>query len=84
MAAQLSLASANVTDENGHAVATRVHVVVRGNVLTMRSGDGSGPDERPGVQSVTQVSRGVWRLRFPDATELTVTRTGGCGCGGRR
>lgn len=82
MAAPLSLASATVTDEAGHAVATKAQVLVRENVLSMRSGGTS--DDRPGVQSVTQVSRGVWRIRFPDSTELTVTRQGGCGCGGRR
>lgn len=78
MPAQLSLASANVTGPDG-LMASKAQVLIRGDVLKI------GPDrEVAGVQSATQVARGRWVVRFADASELTVERVGGCGCGGRR
>ena len=81
MAAQLSLASAKIIKPNGEVVES-AQVLVRGNVLTLRHGGAS--DVYPDVQAVTQTRRGVWTIRFPDATEVTVERIGRSCCGGRR
>lgn len=81
MAAQLSLASAKVTNGD-EVVAASAQVLVRGDTMTLRH---SGTSEQlEHVQSVEAVSRGVWLVRFPDGTELTVTRSGRTCCGGRR
>ena len=44
---------------------------------------GGATEQRTGLQTVQQTSRGVWTLRFADGTELTVTRNGKSCCGGR-
>lgn len=80
MAAQLSLAAAKVTGPDG-TLASKAQVLVRGDTLTIRH-DGKA-DVRTGVQTVTQVSRGRWAIRFPDATELLVERVGRSCCGRR-
>lgn len=80
MAAGLSLAAAKVEGPDG-LIADRAQVLVRQNVLTVRAG--GVVDTFDGVQTVEQVSRGRWVLRFPDASEVTITRAAGCGCGGR-
>lgn len=83
MAAQLSLAAANVTDEQGALVGQRDDpVLIRGNVL--RIGAGKGAVVREHVMAVESVSRGVWSVRFPDATVLTVARSNAACCGQRR
>lgn len=81
MAAGLSIAAARVEGPAG-LIAERAQVLVRGNVLTVRGG--GILDTFDGVQAVEQTTRGQWRIRFPDASEIVVTRAAGCGCGGRR
>ena len=81
MAAPLSLASAVVAGPDG-AIHSDTSVLVRGDLLTMRQ-PGGATEQRTGLQTVQQTSRGVWTLRFADGTELTVTRNGKSCCGGR-
>lgn len=84
MAAQLSLAAANVTDEDGNLVGAKDDpVLIRQN--TMRIGIGNA-NVHHDVQTVTNPGHGVWLVRFADGHELTVRRgTGSCySCSGRR
>lgn len=78
MAAQLSLASASVTTDEGEALGTDEPVMIRQNTLRI----GIGADRTyQDVQAVTQVSRGVWQVLLPGTKVLTVTRSKDCGCG---
>lgn len=81
MAAALSLASAKITGPDGEIIHAEAQVLVRGTTLTLRHGGQS--TVRENVQTVTQVTRGKWSIRFPDATELTVERVGRRCCGRR-
>lgn len=79
MAAQLSLASATVTDDEDQQVGGKdAPVLVRGN--TLRIGAGNGATVFEDVQTVTQVGRGVWEITLPTTRVLTVRRAAGCGC----
>lgn len=80
MAAQLSLASATVTNDAGEVVAKDVPVLVRQNRLRIGVGDAMAYDD---VQQVTQTSRGVWVVTLPGSVTFTVSRKEDCGCGGR-
>lgn len=84
MAAQLSLAAAIVTDEDGNQVGNRDDpVLIRQN--TMRIGVGN-TNVHDGVLAVTNPAVGTWLVRFANGTELTVRRgTSSCySCSGRR
>jgi hypothetical protein len=73
MAANLSLAAANVQDEDGNRVGDRDDpVMIRNNVL--RVGVGDRALAFPNVSTVTNPGRGQWVIRFTDATEFTVQR----------
>jgi hypothetical protein len=79
MAAQLSLAAATVTDDDGQVIGTEEPVLIRQNVMRI----GVGNDRRyEDVQSVTQTGRNVWEVRFPTSVVLTVVRGADCGCHG--
>ena len=80
MAAQLSLASATVTDDEGTVLGKDEPVLIRQNVMRV----GVGNDRRyEDVQSVTQVGRNHWEVRFPTSKILTVLRGEDCGCRGQ-
>lgn len=81
MAAQLSLASATVTNDEGEVIGKDEPVLIRENVLRI----GVGHDRRyEHVQSVTAVGRNRWEVRFPTSVVLTVDRGAPCGpCTGR-
>lgn len=81
MAAHLSLSSVKLTAPDG-TVTNRAQVLVRGSTLTVRVGGTTTTHEQ--VQSVQQTSRGIWTIRFPDASEWTVERVGRSCCGARR
>jgi hypothetical protein len=79
MAAQLSLAAATVTDDDGQQIGKDEPVLIRQNVMRV----GVGNDRRyEDVQTVTQTGRNVWEVRFPTSRVLTVVRGEDCGCHG--
>lgn len=78
MAAQLSLASATVTNDNGEQVAKDQPVLVRQNVLRIGVGNAMVYED---VQAVTQTSRDVWTVTLPGSIVFTVNRGEDCGCG---
>jgi hypothetical protein len=83
MAANLSLAAANVTDDDGQPIGKRDEpVMIRNNVLRIGAGDAA--QAFPNVSTVTNPGRGIWTVRFVDSTEFTVRRgNAGCySCGG--
>lgn len=83
MAANLSLAAGNVTDDDGQPVGKRDDpVMIRNNVLRVGAGDTALTF--PNVSTVTNPGRGQWVIRFTDATEFMVQRgNAGCySCGG--
>lgn len=80
MAAGLQLARAHVITPAGeHA---RVGVMVRLNVAKLYEGR-TLVAEMDGVTAVTQVVRNKQWTVAGTGGEWTVTRLGGCGCGGR-
>lgn len=79
MAANLSLAQATVTDDNGQQIGKDEPVLIRENVLRVGVGDSR---TYPNVQAVTQVGRGRWEVRFPGSQILTIVRAADCGCRG--
>lgn len=78
MAAQLSLASATVTNDDGQQVAVDQPVLVRQNVLRIGVGTAHVYQD---VQAVTQTSRDVWQVTLPGSVVFTVSRGKDCGCG---
>lgn len=79
MAAQLSLAAATVTDDDGVVIGKDEPVLIRQNVMRV----GVGNDRRfEDVQTVTQIGRGRWEVRLPTSRILTVIRGEDCGCRG--
>lgn len=79
MAAQLSLASATVTDDEGTVLGKDEPVLIRQNVMRV----GVGNDRRyENVLAVQSLGRNRWEVTFPTSRVLTVVRGEDCGCRG--